>query len=111
MGKMELPVEVKKFVRAFAENADRLSHYMDDETLIDAVKSIRCVGKDDTVVPDDLTMLRKLKKVNLAFTKMKKAPMLADSIKEVDLAYCELEEMPQLPKKCKKVDLRGNPSL
>ena len=111
MGKMELSVEVKKFVSAFAENKEKLSVYMDDETLVEMVKSIRCVGKDENVVPDDLSMLTKLRKVNMAFTKMKKAPVLPDSVKEVDFAYCELEEMPQLPKKCKKVDLRGNPSL
>ena len=111
MGKMKLSVEVKKFVMAFAENKEKLSSYIDDDTLVEMVKSIKCMGKDESIVPDDLSMLTKLKTVSFFFTKMKKAPVLPESVREVDFAYCELEEMPQLPKKCKRVDLTGNPSL
>ena len=108
MEKKTLPLEVKIFVLAFAKNKDLLSFHMEDEDLIDACREIRWVGKGKRVpIPEDLSMLKELRKIVLAFSEIERVPKLPPLLREIDVAYCPLREWPELPKRCKKIDARG----
>jgi len=75
MEKKTLPLEVKIFVLAFAKNKDLLSFHMEDEDLIDACREIRWVGKGKRVpIPEDLSMLKELRKIVLAFSEIERVP-------------------------------------